>query len=372
MRILRRIRKEFDYEAYCEENFTIKRTARSDELRICCPNCGESKFKCYVNDDKKMFNCFKCEFSSRDFDVFDFVALTEAIPRGKAVLKLMHEFAPVTPMSIEEIIQRAEGTYYDVEEDEPGPNADIKLIDSLPKQAYPLTDPQKAPEPRFWRYLLDNRGLTEEEILACNFHYVPKQSVPVTKIDGLGKEKYVGDIGRRVILPVYGPGGLVSWLSRPITDRYDGPKYVNCPDSEINRTLWPFVEPHSDIAVLVEGSFDALAVRRLGPPFSAYATFGKRVSYDQIKQLKAWGITSVILFWDVDAKKDTIKAVEDLKMQFDEVFVPNLEEWPEDYDAGDMIKPAVNEELDGLVALEKALCEPVDVNSIDFIKWQYL
>lgn len=366
LRILRKIRKEFDYEAYCEENYSVKHTARGDEIRICCPHCGESKYKCYVNNDKKRFNCFKCRFDNGNFDVFDFVAITEGIPRGKAVLKLMHEFAPTTPLTIEEIYDMMKGKYHEVDEDEEGPTAKLKLIDGLPKEAYPLTEPNAPGQGKFWAYLM-NRGLTEQEVRACKIHYIPRMKVPVEKIDGQGHKKFVGDIGRRIVFPIYGPGGLVSWLTRPITDTTSNVKYINCPDSELSRTIWPFVEPYEDIAVLTEGIFDALAVRRLGSPFSSYCTFGKKVAYDQLKMLIDWGVTSVILFWDTDAKKDMMKEVENLKMKFDEVYVPNFSEWPSDCDAGDMLK--LGDE--GIVHLEKALCEPVHVSSLDYIRWQF-
>jgi DNA primase len=370
--ILRKIRKEFDYESYCEQHYRVKTTAREDELRVCCPACADTKFKLYVNNEKKMFNCYRCDFTSGNNDVFDLVALTEGIPRGKAVLRLAHEHAPTTPLTIDEIIKKAMSTQYGVTEDESGETSKIKTIDCLPREAFPLTTPLERREQKFWDYLIKNRGMTEQEVLASKIHYVSAQKVPIYKVNGLGDNKYVGDIGRRVVFPVYGPGGgLVSWLSRPIRDDYNGPKYVNCPDSEINRTLWPMVNPHTDIAIITEGIIDAISVRRLGSPFSAYSSFGKSLGYEQIKILKDMGVTAVILFWDPEERAAMTKTVETLKMQFNEVFVPRFDEWPlGEYDAGDMIKPAVNEEFDGIVALEKALVDPIDVQSLEYVSWQ--
>lgn len=366
MRILRKIRKEFDYEAYCEENFTIKHTARSDELRICCPQCGDDKFKCYVNNEKKLFNCYKCDFNSGNYDVFDFVSLTEDVPRGKVVLRLAHEFAPTTPLTIEEIIAKAQQTHYDVEEDKPGATSDIKTIDRLPKEAYPLTDPSNPRESKFWDYLLNTRGMTVAEVLAAKVHYVLQSKVPIYKINGLGENKYVGDIGRRVVFPVYAPGGkLVSWLSRPIRSDFNGPKYVNCPDSEINRTVWPIVMPHTDIAVITEGIIDAMSIRRLGSPFSAYCTFGKSIGYDQVQILKDMGVKCLIMFWDPEERRDMARAIEKLKMQFNELYVPRFDEWPEGRDPGDMLTYE-----DGEVCLEKALVDPIDVQSTEYVAWR--
>jgi DNA primase len=362
-RILRRIRKEFDFETYIGEHYQTKRTSRDNEVRVCCPSCGDSKYKLYVNNEKKMFNCYKCDFSSGNFDVFDFVAITEGLSRGAATLRLAAEFAPTTPLTMEECMAKLEGSYVDVVEDEAGKSSDIQFIDGLPPEASLLLgDPlvNKLVEDEFWMYLNEVRGLTHEEVKAAKIHYVAHTSVPVEK-----NGKYAGDIGRKIIFPVYGPGGrLVSWLSRPITEDYKGPKYVNCPGSELNRTLWPFIEPHVGAVVLVEGIFDCMAVRRLGPPFSAYVTFGKKIGHDQIEHLKAWGVEDVTVFYDPDAKRDIVRAVNELKMHFN-CSVPNLSEWPSGSDPGDMLN-----DPDGVEHLERALCNPIDVDSLEYVAWQ--
>jgi DNA primase len=360
LRILRKIRKEFDYDDYVMEHYAVVKSTARGELRICCPHCADTKYKCYINNDKKLFNCYKCDFHTGNYDVFDFVAITEGIPRGKAMMRLAQEFAPTTPLTIEEIQQRALGLY-EVEEDEPGETSSIKTIDSLPEFVYPLTSPSNLMEKPFWDYLMIVRGLTEKEVLDAKIHYVPLIQVPITNEVG----NYIGNIGRRILFPVYGPGGsLISWQTRPIKENSGGQKYINCPNSEVNRTLWPFIPPHENWVVLVEGILDCIAIRRLGVPFSVYCTFGKKISHDQVKHLKVWGVNDVILFWDVDAKKAMLHAIEDLKMKFS-VYVPDLSEWPKDYDPGKTMQVT-----DGLVCLEKALCNPIDVYSTDFVRWQ--
>jgi len=357
LRILRKIRKEFDYDAYIQLNYDTVKTTSKGELRICCPKCGEQKHKCYVNDDRKLFNCYKCDFNSGNYDVFDFVAWTEDIPKGKAMMRLAREFAPVTPLTIEEIIEHANNSTLDVEEDEP--NYEIQSIDCLPKDALPL-ELGVPSQHKFWEYLL-SRGLTEKEILTSKAHYVWKQQVIVHNHAG----DVVGDIGRRILFPVYGPNGmLVSWVGRS-TDHKE-PKYLNCPDSQVNRTLWPFVPPHTGSVVLVEGIIDCIAVRRLGAPYSTYCTFGKKLNQWQMNHLKNWGVSEVVLFWDIDAKKEVVRQVEDLKMQFDDVYIANFLEWPDPkMDAGKTMEVS-----DGLLYIEQAVCNPVDVNSIDYVRWQ--
>jgi len=173
-----------------------------------------------------------------------------------------------------------------------------------------------------------------------------------------------GDIGRRILFPVYGGDhDLVSWLARAIDDRV--PKYFNAPDSEASRTLWPYVPPRGKQGIIVEGLVDSLALRRHG--FASYATLGKKISYDQIELLKRWGVTSVVLFWDKkDAKKEMLKAIETLKLHFDEVLVPDFTEWPADKDSGDTL----NWEP-GVALLKDMLTNKlIDVNSLEFATWQ--
>lgn len=350
IRILRKIRKEFDYQEYLELNFSVKYSG-SGELRICCPNCGDGSYKLYVNNQKKVFNCFKCDFNIGNYDVFDFVATCENISRPQAQMRLMREFAEVTPDWHE--------ISFEVDEHSPeAAKTKIKALDGLPKGVKPLNDPNAAPQQRYWKYLLE-RGFTEGEVRATKAHYVP---VPTYSVFDANK-KNRGNIGHRILFPVYGGHNeLVSWLARSI----DGtePKYFNAPDSEASRTLWPYVPLKGQRAVIVEGLIDALAVRRQG--FAAYATLGKKISYDQIELLKRWNVTSVVLSWDKkDAKKEMVKAIDTLKLHFDEVLVPDYTGWPTDKDPGDTLNWEEGETL-----LKDMLSNKlIDVNSLEFAAW---
>jgi DNA primase len=355
LRILRKVRTEFDFQSFVELTFPVK-YATNGEIRICCPKCGDTKFKCYVNNDKKYFNCFKCDFNSGNYDVFDFVAVGEGITRAQAMLRLAREYADVAK-SWEEIVDSA--GVLEVEEDEAGEPSTVKTIESLPEGVVQLSLEKPEEQKPFWDYL-SSRGLTDKEILDISTHCVPDERVYLYDTNS----RLRGNIGHRIVFPVYGKGNkLVSWLARSI----DGaePKYFNAPESEINRTLWPFAPCKGHLAVLVEGVLDALAVRRVG--FGAYATFGKKISYDQVSLLKDWGITSIVLFWDKkDSKKEMIRAIESLKLHFKEVLVPDFTIWPKDRDSGDTLSWEP-----GAALLKDMLTNHLlDVNSLEFSTWQ--
>lgn len=351
--VLRKIRKEFDYESYAYEHYKTKNSNRVDELRACCPSCDETRFRLYINNNKKLFNCYNCGFSNGNADVFDLVALTEGISRAQAMVRLVREYADVTPDDVEAYLQRREEDELVKEEEPP-----IRTIESLPKGAFLLEDPTVPSSQPFWNYLFD-RGFTQEEILDMRTHYVPRRTQYVYRGD-----KKVGNIGRRIMWPVYGGDNeLVSWLSR-IIEGDSKQKYLNCPGSDLAKTLWPYAPPPANCkeAVVVEGIIDCLALRRAG--IIAYATFGKKLSTPQSKLLKDWGITDLVIFYDVDAKKDIKRLVEDVKMQYKRTFVVDYDD---DLfsDPGDLL---VNPE--GCAILQSTLFrQRIDVYSLDYEKW---
>tara|TARA_R100001244_G_scaffold36778_2_gene33644 strand:- start:19988 stop:21097 length:1110 start_codon:yes stop_codon:yes gene_type:complete len=351
-RILSELRKQFDYNSYVDFHYSVKRTD-GPEIRVCCIKCGEHKYKCYINTDTNRFHCKKCSFNSGKYDLFDFVAITEGMTRAQAMTKLVAEFTPVTPDDLPAHFSEA------FDQDSPLPSSAIRRIAALPTYAFPLVSEVTDVSKPFWSYLLQ-RGLTVSDVLDAQMHYVPEYTAPLYV-----KNKYRGNIGRRVMWPVYGGRNhLVSWLARTIS--HAEPKYLNCPDAEQRKTLWPFVRPHHTHVILVEGILDAVAVRRMGSGTSCYATFGKKISGEQIKLLKSWGVDAVTLFWDKkDALPDMIYAVEELKQHFQVVSVASFKHWPINVDPGDCLSRE-----DGVDIITQAVSDAIDVYSLDYVAWQ--
>jgi DNA primase len=352
------IKNDFDWAAYVEQHFTYKTTG-DGQYRINCPSCLNQKYKCYVSPAKKAFHCFTCDFTVKKFDLFDFVAKTEGITRAQAVMRLMREYVRTTPPTVASAVDEALA-----ERTAERPTPTIRTLGSLPNGCLRLTEPEDSESKEFWRYL-EERGLSKGEITAGHIHYVPRRSLLL--YDDAGKLR--GDIGRRVVFPVYGgEHRLVSWQARIIDKNYKGhDKYLSCPGSDLSKTLWPYVKPYGDTAVLVEGILDCYATRRV-PQTSAYATFSKKISDAQIALLKSWGVKNIIVFWDKrDAKKEIISAVEDLKMHFNKVYVLGMSNWPKELDAGDTLADS-----QGLDKIKEALKEQIDTTSLEYAKWQVL
>ncbi len=357
---IRNVKENFDWESYLSEHYDVKHVdgKNGPEIRICCPSCGDTQHKCYVNPERRAFYCFKCSFrTGHEYDLFDFVALTEGITKGQALLRVLREYKPLAP-------DGGTAPFDESEED----NTDrlgrgqspvtLRFLSGLPDKAYKLTVEDGNP---FWEYV-KARGFTDAHLAATNLHYVPARQVPV--YDSAGKLR--GNLGRRILFPVYGPDGqLVSWLGRTIADNDKLPKYFNAPESDLSKTLWPYSTPFSSTVVLVEGIIDALGVRQVGG-LSVYATFGKRVSNEQIQVLKHWGVDSVVLWYDKkDACKEMISEVERLKMQFKSVFVLDLRDWPSDKDPGSFLSDPV-----GIDLIKATLEKKINVYSMDYERWK--
>lgn len=350
----RNIQIEFDWDSYIEENFEYK-TAGNGEYRIKCFECGETKHKLYVNASLGKFNCYRCDFNSGAFDVFDFVSKWEGLTKAKVRMRLAHEYARTTPTDMRGFVYEA--LYGD--EDTVSLPYTIKTIESLPAACKPLQFPT---EGKGWEYML-GRGYTVDEVLDYKVHYVGKGDSPI--FDDKGRRR--GNLEERVIFPVYGGDyDLVGWQARVIDPNYEfNDKYMACPDSDIAKTLYPYVEPKNTHAVLVEGVLDAVACRRV-EDCNAYACFGKSVKEEQMQLLKSWGVTDVTLFFDKkDAFKEMKKSVEKLKMYFDKVYVLDMSDWPSDRDAGDCLKLDNGTEL-----LEEVLVKQIDVYSLKYASWK--
>lgn len=336
---LKSLLTNFDLLTYIETNFSYKTVTGSDEYRICCVACGNPNFKLYVNIDKKLFNCFTCDFSSKNKDLFDLVAKHEGISRSQAIKQFASTFRRTVPDDLK-LSDELDITYAPTE---------LSIVQ------FPSGLPKIIEDTPGWDYLI-KRGMTPEEITNCNIRFTDRD-LYITH-----NGKITGNMKNRVTFPVYGPPGLVSWQGRHIDSSHIKDKYFSCPGSDLSKTLWPFVPPHDKTAIIVEGTFDALAVRRIARS-SSYATFGKKISREQIALLKTWGVEELVVFFD---KKDALpqikNTVRECKNHFAKVSVPDYSMWPSGVDAGDCLHI-------GTKIIYDALETRIDSYSIEYTKF---
>lgn len=351
-------KEDFDWESYITLHYDSIKPAHGSngkELRICCPHpeCDDNKHKCYINIDKKYgyFNCFKCDFrTGKEYDLCNFMAYTEDITAAVALMRLMRAYTPTVPTDEDFRALTEDPEAIVGESDTPS------YLTSLPDNCVKFDT--LAPDSPAVLYAR-SRGLHEKEWWVANLHFVTKWT-EVYNAAG----KYKGNLRNRIIIPLYHNRQLCGWQARSI-NKEDTPRYLNCPDSEMAKTVWPAVPPApGKRVVIVEGVIDAIAVRKAG--FNAYAVFSKKISASQMRLMKAWGIKDVVLWFDKkDALPQMIKAVEDLKMRFSNIFVPALKDWPKDLDCGDMLSNAQGSDI-----IRNTLDECIDVyHDLEYAQW---
>jgi len=339
--LLRAAKEAFDWNSYVEDHYEILHTNAEYECRICCPKCGDRKFKCYINTDKGIFNCFKCDFhTGKNHDVVSFIAVTENITKTAALLKLLDAYGPKAKSS-QEMDEWVDGL-----QKVPLVSTGAPLRASYPEGTRNLS---YTPNDPVWAYA-SSRGLTKEELEAASAKGV--------------YDSYL--YGTRLLFPVFaGDAELVSWQARSV-DPKAAAKYVSAPHSKLAKVVWPNVRAKDGVGVLVEGVIDNLSMRRVSG-VNAYATFGKHVSKEQCTALSNLGVRDITLWYDKsDAKREMIKAVSLLRDYMSKVRVVSFEGWDAEKDVGDLL---LSPRQDAISSITRQLNSAIDCTSLDYAKW---
>jgi DNA primase len=233
-----------------------------EELRADCPFCGDTRQRLGVNSQTKLWHCFNCD---------------EA---GNLVGFLMRVLSLTYEAAVEMILagrnrRRGLPELRAVEHDVPAARA---TTTTLPAEFEVLKMPMLKRNRRFWRYLIQGRGL----------------SIGLVQDYGIGFARS-GEMAWRVIVPVIMHGQLMTFVARAIS-RERQPKYRSPVGADNSRALFNLerLVGREDV-VLVEGVFDALRI-----PDMAVATLGTHLSQAQRTLLIRAGIQRVILCWDED------------------------------------------------------------------------
>ncbi len=192
----------------------FKQTPGSDEVRVCCPSCGEEKYRLYLNLKKKQGICFRCG-------------------EGGGVWKFLRQLGVKQVPSF----QIAEQGSTLIKEPEP-----IRIV-KLPPDAVPLHGCKSAMAEKARAYLIEKRRMTEQEIEQY-------------KIMFCSSGVYAG----LVIIPIYNEiDELTGWQGRRFG--FFGKKSMNPP--EMKGQLFNLQGCVGKWGMLlVEGPFDAILTHR--------------------------------------------------------------------------------------------------------------
>jgi DNA primase len=234
-----------------------------------CPKCNHYKRKLEVSLITGKYNCWVCGFSGLNF--------------GSLLKKLNapHEcYEAIGQIKNKKVTHELWDLF-----EEP---YSIQEIHNLPSEFKSLCDKNiRSIEYKNAINYLKQRGVTEIDIYRYNIGYCE-----------------TGDYKNRIVIPSYDSNGFLNFYS--CRDFYNNSylKYLNC---EFNKNIVGFemLVNFTEEITLVEGTFDAIAVRKNVIPL-----FGKTLS-DALKQkILQYSPPVVNVLLDNDAFKDSIKICE--------------------------------------------------------------
>lgn len=282
----------------------IRYTNSPDEIHICCPVCGETRYRMYINVREGLVYCHNCQFKG------NFAKLIQYINGGKyssAVeqFKQLYGVASVPIQISESISERLLAGLYQVM-----PN---KRAIPLPDEYQRIFETKNLVANRAIKYLA-NRGITRGQMLRYNLGICA-----------------TGEYRNRIIIPITQEGKLKFWVARAIgskmylKEKSPSNQSYQFSKSEVIFNL-DYAARKFNSVVISEGIYDALSWGGIG-----VSLLGK-VLYDSQLQLildyKPFLTQGVYIALDADARDSAIKIAERLKS----FFPVKIVDIPEEFD----------------------------------------
>lgn len=269
------------------EILEVEKETRSGQYVCRCPFCGKESHM-YVDKKTQLFDCKRCGTSGNIYKLLRYLNKTYLLG-GSTVVN-------------EDTIDSIRGLLSEDGMSEKGPA-------ELPEVRMPAG----------WRVLsksdpyLMGRGMTPDLCERYRF----------------GKTDMFRKYDNYILIPVYDGGKIRGFVGRYADKNVpDGRlRYNNSTGTQFASLLYGYDEitEKTETVVLVEGIFDKIAVDRVldlwsGESIKCVCTFGKKVSEEQRRKLRAKGVSRVILLYDFDAVREMKK----FGMELDEDFVTDI------------------------------------------------
>jgi len=257
-----------------------KPTARGNQAYH-CPFCHHSKPKLEVNftdGQKNPWHCWVCN------------------KKGTNLITLLKQ-AKAPEDKITEVKKHVSYKSY---------RDNTKKVEAinLPKEFKPLLELTKSDiKGRQALAYLKKRGVSKADIMRYNIGYC----------DG-GVYDYM------IIIPSYSHEGSLNYFVARNYNPHSPVKYKNPPMSKDVVPFELFINWSSPL-ILVEGIFDALAVKR-----NAIPLLGKHIQRELMKKIVTSEVKKIYIALDQDAQKDALKFCEQLLNEGKEVYLVNMQE----------------------------------------------
>ena len=235
-----------------------------DDIAYHCPFCNHHKRKLEVNIRSQHWHCWVCNTSGRKLGIL-FRKLNVSRDKIAKLTTLLDDVQP-----------------------RPSKTSTDTPIVNLPDEFKPLwVINQVSPEFRNAVAYLKSRGITIHDILKYRIGYCE---------DGI----YSG----KIIIPSHDANGNLNYF---VSRAYYSNDRIKHKNPAISKDIVGFelhINWHMPI-ILVEGAFDAIAVKR-----NAIPLFGKTISNALKRRIVEKGVRDIYICLDDDAKKQSIEAAE--------------------------------------------------------------
>ncbi len=292
--IIERVKEAADIlQEMAERGVELKRSGR--RWRALCPFHNERTPSFYVDPELGLYHCFGCGASG---DVITFVMEKDGLSFWEAVLYLAEKYGVEVPKE-----ERREGGKL---------SEALELALNFYHQELFGPGGSEALE-----YLL-GRGITRESIAEFSLGWAPGGDALIKRAHerGLGVEVLAGAglafqrdgawhdlFRRRVIFPIFSPGGrqVIAFGGRVLGD--DEPKYLNSPETPLfkkGETLYAFHLARRQIrstgeVIIAEGYLDVIALHQAGYK-NAVAPLGTALTPQHARRLARLAERAVLLF----------------------------------------------------------------------------
>ena len=249
-----------------------------------CPYCHSARKKFEVSIINQSSHCWSCNRAHKKLTTL-FKAINVSRDKLSELYKLLNT-QPNYSGNKNDKLQRA------------------TTVIGLPKEFIPLYKHSNTTEYKnAIHYLRNKRKITLSEIVKYNIGYCES-----------------GEYAKKIIIPSYDESGKLNYFVGRAYYEAESFKHKN-PDVPKNCVGHELFINWGLPLVLVEGSFDAIAVRR-----NAIPLFGKTISEDLRKKIIENKVTQLYICLDKDAQKQALKHAEYFMNNGVEVYFVNLQE----------------------------------------------
>ncbi|MCY1134013.1 toprim domain-containing protein [Bacteroides fragilis] len=282
-----------------------------------CPFCGkEKKFGIYIGKEterKKTFvsHCFSCGYSTYTLEqLLNAVGRPDLIALPTTNLDTYLDNTMLFPLEEEEI-------------------DDSLGIVELPE--------------------FNRRVFTNQYLKARGFTFNDYEYFPVYTTHGLNRK-----FDNYVIFAIVDNEDIVGYVARHISSKkeidahnrkakYNGEyrimRFKNSIENEFTKLLYNYdsiIKGDTDTVIVVEGIFDVIALTRKLDLYdnrliAIIATFGKKISLQQIYKLQVKGIKTIVIGYDGDAV-EAIKRAADALATYFSVFIADIQDVQKDWE----------------------------------------